>query len=87
MGRIVADRFGLEYSDLLQCAGEARQHVTDTALGQRVGVEGTPAILIRYGSDQPLTWISLNGQQYTRGGISYNVLAEVIERAQPAVSG
>jgi protein-disulfide isomerase len=87
MGRTVADRFGLEYSDLLQCAGEARQHVTDTALGQRAGVEGTPAVLVRYGDDQTLSWINLDGREYSRGGVSYNVLAEVIQRAQARISG
>jgi protein-disulfide isomerase len=81
MGRLVAERFGLDYSALLECASDARQHVTDMNLGQQVGVQGTPAVLVRYG-DQPLSWINLNGQEYSRGGVSYNVLSEVVQGAQ-----
>ncbi|MCI0352645.1 MAG: DsbA family protein [Acidobacteriales bacterium] len=81
MGRLVAERFGLDYSALLECASDARQHVTDMNLGRQVGVQGTPAVLVRYG-DQPLSWINLNGQEYNRGGVSYNVLSEVVQQAQ-----
>jgi protein-disulfide isomerase len=81
MGRLVAERFGLDYSALLECTGNARQHVTDMNLGQQAGVQGTPAVLVRYG-DQPLSWINLDGQVYNRGGVSYNVLSEAVQRAQ-----
>jgi protein-disulfide isomerase len=81
MGRLVAERFGLEYSELLECAGNARQYQTDMNLGQQVGVQGTPAVLVRYG-DQPLSWININGQEFSRGGVAYGVLSDVVQSAQ-----
>jgi len=81
MGRLVAERFGLNYSDLLECAGNARQYAIDMSLGRSVGVQGTPAVLVRYG-DGPLSWITLNGTTYNRGGVAYNVLADVVQSAQ-----
>lgn len=81
MGRLVAERFGLEYSELLDCAGSARQFTTDMNLGRTVGVQGTPAVLVRYG-DGPLSWITLNGQTYNRGGVAYSVLSDVVQSVQ-----
>ncbi len=81
MGRLVAERFGLEYSELLDCAGDARQYETDMNIGRGVGVQGTPAVLVRYG-DGPLSWISINGQTYDRGGVAYSVISDVVQSVQ-----
>jgi len=80
MGRLVAERFDLEYSDLLDCAGSAQQYTTDMNLGREVGVQGTPAVMVRYG-DGPLQWMSSNGQPM-RGGVAYSVISEVVTSIQ-----
>jgi protein-disulfide isomerase len=81
MGRIVAERMGLDYSQILDCAGRADQVDTDTALGRRLGVSGTPAVMVRYGNSEP-TFVSVGGATYDRGSVPFEALAQVIEDAQ-----
>ena len=77
MGRIVAERLDLDYSQILNCTSSANQVTTDVALGRRVGVGGTPAVLIRYGNGDPV-FINFGGQTYNSGGVPYQVLAQVV---------
>jgi protein-disulfide isomerase len=75
--RNFASDMGLDYGAILQCLSSANQHNIDKTLGEGLGVNGTPAIMIRYGSNAP-TWITYGGQTYDRGGVSFDVLAAVV---------
>ena len=79
--RKFADRLGLNYNDLLSCIPTVDQISTDRALGSRLGAQGTPAIMIRYGDGEP-DWINYQGRTYDRGAVAYDVLAAVVEAAQ-----
>lgn len=81
MGAIVADQLGLDYSEILECASDADQVRTDIALGQRVGISGTPALAVRYGDSDP-QFITFQGTTYDRSGVPYSVLTQVVEQAQ-----
>jgi protein-disulfide isomerase len=76
--RTLADRLGLNYSQLLNCAQEATQVETDFQLGQSLGVQGTPAVMVRYGDSTP-QWINFGGQTLSRGAVPYNVLQAVVD--------
>lgn len=76
-GRTIAASLGLDYSKALACAQSQQQIETDIALAQRVGVQGTPAVLIRV-DDGDLEWIQIGGQRYDRGGAPYEVIAAAI---------
>ncbi len=78
MGRTVANQLGLDYSRILDCTSSATQPATDLALGRRVGVGGTPAVMIRYGNGDP-TFINYGGRTYNSGGVPYDVLAQVVQ--------
>jgi protein-disulfide isomerase len=75
--RLVADELGLNYNDLLQCTTSADQYVTDYALGQSLGIQGTPGVMVRYGDGAP-QFIEIDGTVYDRGGVPINVLAQVV---------
>lgn len=77
----VSDEYGLNYSKLLTCLEYAQQVLRDVALGQDSGVTGTPAVMVRFGDSAP-EFIILDGVTYNRGGVSFDVLAQVIEAAQ-----
>lgn len=77
MGRTVADRLELDYSQLLNCTSNANQPAIDLALGRRVGVTGTPAVMVRYGNSEP-TYINLGGRAYNSGGVPYEVLEQAV---------
>ena len=81
MGRIVAERLDLDYSQILNCTSSANQVAADLALGRRVGVGGTPAVLIRYGNGDPV-FINYGGRTYNSGGTPYEVLEQVVAEAQ-----
>jgi len=81
MSRYVAKSFDLEEEALLECAADAQQYRVDLQVGQEAGVQGTPAVLVRYNGG-PMDWITLDGQTYDRGGVAYSVLSETIEDAQ-----
>lgn len=78
MGRTVAERLGLDYSQILNCTSTANQPTVDIALGRRVGVTGTPAVMVRYGNSDP-TFINYGGRTYNSGGVPYEVLAQVAQ--------
>lgn len=81
VGRLLANDLGLNYSEMLSCAGTATQVQTDIAFGSQAGVTGTPAVLVRYGSD-PAQFVSYNGRTYNQGGVPYTVLATITDAAQ-----
>lgn len=76
--RTVADRLGLNYSELLDCAQQANQVEKDFQLGQTLGVQGTPAVMVRYEDGAP-QWINFGGQTLSRGAVPYNVLQAVVD--------
>jgi protein-disulfide isomerase len=51
--RTVTQELGLNYSEALSCSNTQEQIATDIALGQQLGVNGTPALLVRYGDETP----------------------------------
>jgi protein-disulfide isomerase len=79
--RNFASQLGLDYGTLLNCTNTANQYSVDQALGQGLGVSGTPAVMIRYGATPP-TWITYNGETYNRGGVPYSVIEAVVLAAQ-----
>jgi protein-disulfide isomerase len=72
----VASALGLDSNKALQCSSTAKRTDTDTNLGTRLGVQSTPAVLIRYGDKDP-QFIS----GFDRGGVPFEVLASVVQSA------
>ena len=81
MGSIVAERLDLDYSRILNCTSEANQVQTDAALARRLGITGTPAVMIRYGDSEPV-FIQANGRTYNSGGAPYEILEQVVKANQ-----
>lgn len=77
----VASAIGVDYNKALACAQNNTQVQTDVALGESLGVNGTPAVAVRY-KDGTLQWITYQGQTYNRGGAPYNVLAAIVNSVQ-----
>ncbi len=76
-----ADEMDISDSALRECIETAEQVDTDTSLGLSLGVQGTPAIMVRY-ADGVERWIELDGVTYNRGTVPFEVIATVIEAAQ-----
>lgn len=49
-----AEQLGLDEQELRDCAVEASQVVTDTAMGVELGITGTPSIAMQYGDSAPV---------------------------------
>lgn len=79
--RTIADRLGLNYSQLLNCAQDADQYEFDQNMGINLGVQSTPTIMVRYGSSAP-QFITVGSQTYNRGPVPANILEAVIAGAQ-----
>lgn len=79
----LSQHLSLDADVLDACAANADQVLIDVQYGRAAGVQGTPAVLVRYGSDDP-TYITLDDQTYNRGGVPADVLREVIAAAQDA---
>jgi protein-disulfide isomerase len=79
--RTLADRLELDYAELLNCADDARQFELDVRLGQSLNVQSTPTMMVRYG-DGDLQYINWQAQDFSRGGVPYQVLQAVVESAQ-----
>lgn len=79
--RTVVQELGLSYTEVLQCSSDATQGRTDVQFGQNRGVNGTPAIMVRYG-DGDAQWINFGGTNYERGAVPYDVIAQVVRAAQ-----
>lgn len=54
--RTFSEAMGLDYSKVLDCASdpETNQINTDRALGDTLGVSGTPTVFIKYGDNEPV---------------------------------
>ncbi|MFN8377082.1 MAG: thioredoxin domain-containing protein [Anaerolineae bacterium] len=85
LGQRVANALGLSYAELLNCSTTAQQVTTDVAFGRDQGVEGTPAVRVRYG-DGPAQIITVGGQSVTAGGASYEQLAQFVQAANQQTS-
>jgi protein-disulfide isomerase len=81
MGRIVTERLGLDYSQILNCTSNADPTAANMTLGRQLGVSGTPAVAVRYGDSAP-QFINFGGQTYSAGGAPYDVLAQVVAAVQ-----
>jgi protein-disulfide isomerase len=79
--REVASELGVNYEQALSCAQDNDQVQTDTALGQSLGVNGTPAVRVRYG-DNPAQLLTVNGVSHDRGGPNLGILAAAVEAAR-----
>lgn len=77
---IVANDLNIDADELTACAQEADQYAIDMALGQEVGVSGTPSVLLRVG-DSGARWIVANDEPL-RGALPYDVLELIVEAAQ-----
>jgi protein-disulfide isomerase len=75
--RTVASQLGIEYGKALSCSNSAKQVDTDVEFGRSVGVQSTPAVMVRYGDAAP-QFITYNGQQYSRGGAPYEAIQAAV---------
>jgi len=80
-GQIAAQQFNLDYSQILTCTQNSTRTDKDVQLGQQLSVQGTPAILVRYGNNAP-QFVSVGTRVYNQGGVPYDVLAQVVLTAQ-----
>ncbi len=78
--QLLADELKIDYDKMMTCANDARQVDADMAFADANGISGTPAILVRYGDGDPQPAV-LDGVTYDRGGVPFEVLAQVIEAA------
>lgn len=78
IGMAVAERHDLDYDALLTCTETAHQVDIDVDYAHAMGIQGTPGVMIRVGDDEP-QFIVLDDIAYERGGVPYDVIAEVIE--------
>jgi protein-disulfide isomerase len=84
--RVLTERLGLDYEQALECSAANTQVDSDVELGRRLGVQGTPAVLVRYGDNKP-EFITFNDQTYDSGGVPYEVLAAVVDAGLPTITG
>jgi len=66
----------------LDCAVEDQQVAIDSAYGQRNGIGGTPAVLVRYAGAATPVFIEVGGQRFNRGGAPLEVLVQAVAEAQ-----
>ncbi len=78
VAEILAAELELDTAALETCAETADQHETDSALGERVGINGTPATRIRVG-DGEVGYIQLDGDTFSRGGLPIDFLTRIVE--------
>ena len=79
--RTFADRMGIPYNEMVNCAGTASQLMVDQTMGQRLGVQSTPSIMVRLNNGEP-QFISVAGRTFNRGPVPFEVLQAVIESSQ-----
>ncbi len=85
MGQQFAADLNLKYDKLDHCTQSAKQVNHDGDLATRLGVMGTPSVLVRYLDGDP-QFITYDGRTYSAGGVPFDVLAKVIESAQPIIN-
>lgn len=79
--RSLADRMSLDYSALLSCAQDAGQYNKDVQMGESLGIQSTPSIMVRLGDRQP-QFINSGGRAWDRGPVPYELLQAVVESNQ-----
>jgi protein-disulfide isomerase len=74
VGRLYAERMGLNLSELLRCTADTDQLSKDELLARQLGASSTPAVFVRYGDGpaQPLP-----------GGRSFTDLAQLVQAVNP----
>lgn len=77
----VSNELDLDTDELLDCVADAEQILTDYDLGVELGIQGTPAVLVRYGQNEP-EYIEIDGVIYDRGGVPEDALRAAIDAAQ-----
>lgn len=77
----IARALDLDADELHECARTIRQVRTDVDLAVAMGIQGTPAVMVRYGDGEP-EFVEWDDQLYDRGSVSEPVLRMVIEAAQ-----
>ncbi|HVU14518.1 MAG TPA: thioredoxin domain-containing protein [Phototrophicaceae bacterium] len=86
MGPSFAADLNLKYDKLDHCTQTAARQVDrDGDLATRLSVLGTPSVLVRYLDGDP-QFITASGQTYSAGGVPFDVLAQVIDSAQPIIN-
>lgn len=73
LARSFADKMGVQYGDLLQCVPSTKQVDVDYKYGTNLGVQGTPAVMMRTGDS--ITWVDSN-----RGAVDYSTLKARFDR-------
>lgn len=79
--KTLADRVGVNYSELLSCVQNANQFNKDMQLGSALGVQSTPTIMVRVGDSAP-QFIHSGGQTWNRGAVPYELLVATVETYQ-----
>ena len=80
LGREIANHLGIDYSQLLTCSSESTRVTTDANFGRTSGVQGTPAIMVRY-ADGAANFVTYNGTTYSRSEVPLDVLSGVVNLA------
>ncbi|MEQ8674223.1 MAG: thioredoxin domain-containing protein [Aggregatilineales bacterium] len=75
----VVDTLALDMEAMESCLATADQFLTDSELGNSLGVTGTPSILLSVGEVGP-NWVVANGEPL-RGALPYEVLELIIQAA------
>ena len=77
----ISTELDLDTDELLDCVADAEQILADYDLAIELGVQGTPAVFVRYGDSDP-EYIEIDDVTYNRGGVPEDVLRAAIEEAQ-----
>ncbi len=80
-GREVATEIGVDYNTALGCTQNENRVTTDVNFGSNLGVHGTPAIGVRYGSNPP-SFLTYAGRTYDQGGVPFDILSKVVDSVQ-----
>jgi protein-disulfide isomerase len=77
----IAEELDLDPDELYACTEEIRQVRTDVELANEIGIQGTPAVMVRYADGEP-EFVEFDDITYDRGSVPEEVLRQVIEAAQ-----
>ncbi len=86
--KVAADQLGINGTEVRACiARNEMAPVLQRAyeMGQKLGVNGTPAVVYSVDGGKTYTWLpGPDGQPMNRGGVPYAVVAQVIDKANQA---
>ncbi|MEZ4667515.1 MAG: thioredoxin domain-containing protein [Anaerolineae bacterium] len=74
--RQIASEIGVDYGEALNCSQNQKQVDNDVELGRALGVEGTPAVRVRYANGEATTIPS-----FERGGPTFEQLTVLVAAA------